>query len=109
LPQHLQEPDLSAAISADGSTLRIYGVNSTREKRKVRIKLNGFAGPIAGARVFMLADGQRAGDSEAMNTHDDPNRVSVSVIDAPIGGSLIEYAFEPLTVTLLECRLPGPL
>jgi hypothetical protein len=43
-----------------------------------------------------------------MNTHDDPNRVSVSVIDAPIGGSLIEYAFEPLTVTLLECRLRAP-
>jgi hypothetical protein len=24
---------------------------------------------------------------------------------APIGGNLIEYAFEPLTVTLLECRI----
>jgi hypothetical protein len=74
----------------------------------VRIKLQGFAGPIADARVFMLADGQRAGDSEVMNTHDDPNRVSVSVSDAPIGGSLIEYVFEPLTVTLLECGLRRP-
>jgi hypothetical protein len=44
-----------------------------------------------------------------MNTHDDPNRVSVSVSDAPIEGSLIEYAFEPLSVTLLECGLRRPL
>jgi alpha-L-arabinofuranosidase len=109
LAHHLDEPDLSATMSADGSTLRIYAVNSTQGKRKVRISLKGFAGQIAGARVFKLADGQRAGDSEAMNTHDDPNRVSVSVIDAPINGSLIEYAFEPLTVTLLECRLRKPL
>ena len=109
LPQHLEEPDLSATISADGSTLRIYGVNSTQGKRRVRIKLKGFPAPIAATRVFMLADGQRAGDSEAMNTHDDPNRVAVSVNDAPISGSLIEYAFEPLTVTLLECRLRKPL
>jgi alpha-N-arabinofuranosidase len=109
LAQHLEEPDLSATISADGSTLRIYGVNSTQRKRKARINLKGFAGSIAGARIFVLADGQHAGDSEAMNTHDDPNRVSVSIIDAPIKGSLIEYAFEPLTVTLLECGLRRPL
>jgi hypothetical protein len=44
----------------------------------------------------MLADGQRAGDSEAMKSHDDPNRISMSVIDAAIKGSLIEYAFEPV-------------
>jgi hypothetical protein len=43
--------------------------------------------------------------SEAMNTHDDPNRISMSGIDAAIKGSLIEYAFEPLTVTLIECSL----
>jgi alpha-N-arabinofuranosidase len=108
LARHLKEPDLSATISADGSLLRVYGVNSTLGGRKVRIKLKGFAGPIASARVFMLSDGRRAGDSEAMNSHDDPNRVSVSVADAPIAGNLIEYAFEPLTVTLLECRLGKP-
>ena len=40
-----------------------------------------------------------------MNTHDDPNRISMSAIDAPIKGSVVDYAFEPLTVTLLECRI----
>lgn len=105
LAQHLEEPDVSATISPDGSMLRIYAVNSTLAKRQVRINLKGFTSEIETARVFQIGDNEHAGDSEAMNSHDDPNRISMSSHDAPLKGSLIDYAFEPLTVTLLECKL----
>jgi hypothetical protein len=57
------------------------------------------------ARVLTLGDRQQAGDSEAMNTHDDPKRIAISATSAGISGGSIGYTFEPLTVTLLECDL----
>jgi hypothetical protein len=42
-----------------------------------------------------------------MNGHDDPDRVGVSIGKAMVRGSEFEYAFEPLTVTLLELELKG--
>jgi hypothetical protein len=105
LAYHLREPDLSATLSADGSTLRIYAVNSTTRPRKLKIRLTNFAEPIGVARVLTLGDTQQAGDSEAMNSHDDPRRIGISETSVAINGSSIGYTFEPLTVTLLECDL----
>jgi hypothetical protein len=42
-----------------------------------------------------------------MNSHDDPDRVGVSVAKASVRGSAFEYAFEPFSVTLLELELKG--
>jgi alpha-N-arabinofuranosidase len=106
LAPHLREPDLSATLSADGKTLRIYAVNSTFGIRRTRINLNG-VGEVRNGQVFVLADRERAGDSEAMNSHDDPDRVGVSVAKASVRGSAFEYAFEPFSVTLLELELKG--
>jgi alpha-L-arabinofuranosidase len=108
LPAHLNEPDLSASISADGTKLRIYAVNSTARPRRLKINLKNFATSIVSARVSTLADSRRAGDAEAMNTHDDPKRISISSTSAPLRGSSIEYGFDALTVTLLECDLRKP-
>jgi hypothetical protein len=105
LANYLREPDLSATMSADGSTLRIYAVNSTTWPRKLRIHLKNFAGTAGVGRILTLGDTQQAGDSEAMNTHDDPKRLAISKTSVAINGSSIGYTFEPLTVTLLECDL----
>ncbi len=105
LARHLQEPDLSATISPDGKTLRLFAVNSTSRSRKLRVNLKDFPVSIAGARVYIIADRQHAGDSEVMNSHDDPNRIAMSVTAAAIHASPFEYAFEPFTVTLLEFDL----
>jgi alpha-L-arabinofuranosidase len=108
LAWYLKEPDLSATISPDGTKLRIYVVNSTARPRKVRIKLKNFGGSISDTHVLTLGDGQHAGDSEAMNTHDDPSRISITATASALRGTSIEYAFAPLTVTLLECELRKP-
>jgi alpha-L-arabinofuranosidase len=106
LAPHLREPDLSATLSADGKILRIYAVNSTSEIRRTRINLSG-VGDVRDGQIFVLADRDRAGDSEAMNSHDDPDRVAVSVGKAMVRGGRFEYAFEPFTVTLLELVVRG--
>ena len=105
LAWHLKEPDLSATISADGMKLRIYAVNSSARSRTLRMNLKNFGGSIIGSRVMTLSDAQHAGDSEAMNTHDDPNRISISVRTAALRGSSVQYRFQALSVTLIECNL----
>ena len=104
LAPHLREPDLSATLSADGKILRIYAVNSTSLLRRTRINLNDF-GDVTDGQVLVLRDRERAGDSEAMNSHDDPDRIAVSTGKTALRGSDFEYAFEPFTVTLLELEL----
>jgi alpha-L-arabinofuranosidase len=104
LVPRLREPDLSATLSADGKMLRIYAVNSTSGIRRAKINLSGI-GEVADGQVFVLGDRERAGDSEAMNSHDDPDRVAVSIRKASVRGREFEYAFEPFTLTLLELEL----
>lgn len=107
LPPQLLEPDLSATLSQDGNTLRIYAVNSTGEQRRSRITLEGLGG-VTGGDVFMLRDRDRAGDSEAMNSHDDPGRIAVFQHKASVQGRQFDYTFDPYTVTMLELDLQKP-
>jgi alpha-N-arabinofuranosidase len=101
---HLREPDVSATLSGDGETLRIFSVNSTSKPRRTRISLTGLPG-VSGGKWFVLGDREHAGDSEAMNSHDDPGRVAILSGETKMRGPEFEYVFEPFTVTLLELHL----
>ena len=105
LAWHLQEPDLSVSISADGKKLRIYAVNSTLEPLPRTFQLEGFKVGVAGGTVHTLEDHAHAGTSEVMNSRDDPERVSVVSRPAELRGTQFEYTFSPLTITLLESDL----
>ena len=102
---YLREPDLDATLSADGKTLRIYGVNSTPEPRKVRFALPSSFGPVETAEVFVVADSNPMADSEAMNSRDDPQRVALHSRNADLSGREFDYSFAPFAVTLLELRV----
>jgi len=104
LAPRLREPDLSATLSADGKVLRIYAVNSTSGTRRTKINLSSI-GEVTDGQVFVLGDRERSGDSEAMNSHDDPDRVAVSIRKANVRGKEFECSFEPFTVTLFELKL----
>ena len=104
---YLQEPDLDAAVSPDGKTLRIYAVNSTGETRKVKFRLNPELGAVQAGQAAVLGDSEKVADSEAMNSRDQPNRVGVKTAKADVSGSQFEYGFAPFTVTLLELELRG--
>ena len=105
LAWNLQEPDLSASVSADGKKLRIYAVNSTVDPLPRNFQLEGFKEKVAGGTVFTLEDHAHAGTAEVMNSRDDPQRISLRSQPAEINGEQFEFTFPPLTVTLLELEL----
>ncbi len=104
---YLQEPDLDATLSPDGKTLRIYGVNSTAETRKVKFHLSPSLGGVEAGETHVLGTSGPTPDSEAMNSRDEPNKICVKTQKANVSGAEFEYGFAPFTVTLLELNLPG--
>jgi alpha-N-arabinofuranosidase len=102
---YLQEPDLEAALSADGKTLRIYAVNSTPDHRKVAFHLDPRWRFVSEGQEFVLGDSTSPADSEAMNSHDQPDRVGLVMRHSQIRGSSFRVDFLPFTVTLLELNL----
>jgi alpha-L-arabinofuranosidase len=105
LAWNLQEPDLSASVSADGKKLRIYAVNSTVDPLPRNFQLEGFKAKVAGGTVFTLEDHAHAGTAEVMNSRDDPQRISLKSQPAELNGERFEFTFPALTVTLLELVL----
>jgi len=101
----LQEPDLSASLSPDGKTLRVYAINSTPTPLVTRFNLQDFETSVIGGTIYTLEDHQHSGTSEVMNSRDDPQRVSITSRRADIKENQFEVKFQPLTVTLLELRL----
>ncbi len=104
LPWHLLEPDMSALLSEDGKTLRIYAVNSTAETLAVECTLAGL-GSARGAVRAVLADSERAGSPEIGNSRDMPARVRTEEARAEIGGERFKLRCEPFSLTLLEVGL----
>jgi alpha-L-arabinofuranosidase len=105
LPWHLQEPDLSASLSADGKKLRIYAINSTLNPLVRSFELDGFKGGVTGGTVLTLEDHEHAGTAEVINSRDDPQRVSIRASRAELQGTRFKFTFSPVTVTLLELDL----
>jgi alpha-N-arabinofuranosidase len=105
LPWQQQMPDVTANVSTDGKKLRIYAVNSTPLPLRQSFQLDGLEAGAAGGTIFTLEDHQHAGTSEAMNSRDDPQRISLKSQAAQIHGARFEYTFNPLSVTLLELDL----
>lgn len=105
LSWQLQQPDLTASVSADGKKLRIYAVNSTAQPLRQSFQLDGFKTGAAGGTVLTLDDHAHAGTSEVMNSRDDPQRISLTLRSMEVHGKRFEFTFAPLTVTLLELDL----
>ena len=100
-----QQPDLSASLSAEGTRLRIYSVNSTAQPLTIRFHLQGFASAVEGGSVYTLEDREHSQTSEVMNSRDDPERVSTVIEPSALHGEAFEFAFQPFTVTLLELKV----
>jgi len=107
LPWYLQEPDLSATLSEDGKTLRIYSVNSTAESRPLVFHLVDFPTSVTGGRAYTLRDRDAAGTPEVMNSRDDPERICPIQSPVAAAGTDFDYSFAPFTVTLLELEVGG--
>ncbi len=89
--------------------LRIYAVNSTAEPEKLNFQSDDFTAPVAGGEALVLQDRERALDSEAMNSSNDPERITTSSQALNAKGRSFSFSFTPYSVTLLELKLElGP-
>jgi alpha-N-arabinofuranosidase len=107
LPWQLQQPDVSAALSADGRLVRIYAVNSTAAPLRPTIALADAGQSAAGATAFVLKNREGRPNTEAMNSASDRDAVSVETHSFPAAGSRFAFTFEPYSLTLLEIQLAG--
>jgi len=105
LDWHLQEPNLSAVLSPDDKTLRIYSVNSSPSVRHLRFHLADFASSIVKGAQTILKDREGALSTEAMNSFNEPQRIALTSRPAEIKGKEFEFDFEPFSLTLLELEL----
>ena len=55
----------------------------------------------------MVGDSAVAADSEAMNSRDNPERISGKEWPVKLTGKNFEYEFTPFTITLVELQLHG--
>jgi alpha-L-arabinofuranosidase len=98
-------PDVSAVISPDGRTLCIFAVNDEASFHRVALRFDGFspAAPIAGAVV--LRDHLEPLSAEAMNSRDDPRRISIDdARSLAASQGVFQITFEPFTLTRIEMR-----
>jgi len=105
LEGYLAEPDLDATVTSDGKTLRIYAVNSTPHQQSVRFQLDETLGDVRSGERFVLKDTAEKPDSEAMNSRDAPNRVSLVSEPGSFSGDKFQVTFHPFSLTLLELKL----
>ena len=104
-PWQLQQPDVSAALSADGRLLRIYAVNSTTAPLRHTIALDDDTESATGATAFVLKNREGQTNTEAMNSASDREAVSVETRSLPLAGSRFAFTFQPYSLTLLEIKL----
>ena len=101
-PRHEQQPDLSAALAADGTVVRIYAVNATSEPVTAAIAFEGFSTRPAKAVMTVLTDRDGAATAEIMNTRDNPGRIVPQSTSTDVAGDPLRITFAPFSLTLLE-------
>ena len=107
-PWNELQPDLSATVSEDGKTLRIYAVNATPDPLEARFQLVGFAGKPAKATAHVLKDRAESLCPEVMNSRDDPNRITTEQRPLETPADTMQATLQPLSLTLLEISLGAP-
>jgi alpha-N-arabinofuranosidase len=97
-------PDVSATLSADGSTVLLFAVNATRDDITRPIDLSAFGEKGQELSVWTLADRDRSGVPDVTNSFGDPERVALVESKFRALGPRFTYQFPALTLTLLRWR-----
>jgi alpha-N-arabinofuranosidase len=105
LPWQLQQPDVSATLSADGRLLRIYAVNSTPQKMTPAFAFVDSTAHASGATAFVLKNRHGTPTTEALNSASDRLAVSINSKSLPASGNRLPVSLDPYSLTLLEVRL----
>ncbi len=98
----LERNDVSATLSRDGRTVVLFVVNNTRDARKVTLDLSAFGSLEKSAQIWTLMDTQQAGERDATNSFDDPERVRPVASSLSVRSGQFDYIFPALSLTVLK-------
>ncbi len=101
-------PDVSATLSADGRTITLFAVNRGQEDVTRVLDLTAFGDKAQDVEVWMLADSQRAGEPDVVNSLGDPERVGVVKTKFLAAAGRFGYRFPALTLTVLRWQVAKP-
>ena len=104
LPVNLS-PDTSATLSEDGKWLTIFAINESPEAVRRDLDLSAFGVGAREAEVWTLGDTRHAGEPDVFNSFADPERVIAAKSSFKAPGPKFEYAFPPLSLTVLRVRV----
>lgn len=98
-------PDFSATLSEDDAMLTLFAVNAGTSAIARPIDLSAWDILSGDAIVWTLADRERAGQPDVMNSFDDPERVSVAKAPLKVATGRFDYTFPPLSLTVVQVRV----
>ena len=97
-------PDLSATLSADGREVTLFAVNDTLTDLVRPLDLSAFGPREKSISVWTLTDRKRAGEPDAANSFDEPERIAVVASRRRVPGTRFACRFPALSLTVLRWR-----
>jgi len=104
LPARLK-PDVSATLSADGTTLTLFAVNAGLKDVTRPVDLTAFGAAGQEVEAWVLADRKKAGEPDVTNSFGEPERVAPSLSRFPVKSGRFDYRFPPLSLTVLRWKV----
>lgn len=95
-------PDISATLSADGSSLFLFAVNDTLEDIARQFDLSAFGEGKREAEIWTLTDREGAGEPDVTNSFGDPERIAPTKHIVSFASARIAFCFPALSLTVLR-------
>jgi alpha-N-arabinofuranosidase len=99
------KPDVSATLSADGTTLTLLAVNTGPADVSRPLDLTALGATAQEVEVWTLADRKTAGEPDVANSFGEPERVVPVASRLKIDSGRFEYRFPALSLTVLRCKV----
>jgi alpha-L-arabinofuranosidase len=98
---HVEGPlDVTATRSADGHTLIVHVVNASEQTIPAHILISGIREKPSQAEVYTLS-----GPLNAINTAEQPARISTHKKQISVGKDRVQYHFDPHSYTILRMKI----
>ena len=95
-------PDLSATLAADGKTVVLLSANPDVNDVALKLDLTAYLDGPQQIATWTLHDRKQAGEPDAVNSFDEPERVAVDQSSLRVTSGRFDYTFPALSVTALR-------
>jgi alpha-N-arabinofuranosidase len=96
-------PDISSTLSEDGRTLTVFFVNQSTTDQTRQLDLTQFGVKAKTIQVWTLRDRAQTGEPDAVNSFQDPVRISPRQSSITMQSGRVSYKFPGLSLTVMRC------